>query len=150
LAGACIGEDTEPAYSKFAEPLSDFAQYCGLAFQMKDDLLGVFGDETKFGKPIGSDIREGKRTVLMLKTMGSATAAERRRLESILGNEDSTAEEIDDARTIVTRTGADKAVAELSDQYIDRALAIMEKTLPESDAKECLRHWTHSLVARAV
>lgn len=150
LAGACIGEDMEPDSSQFAEPLSDFAQYCGLAFQMKDDLLGVFGDETKFGKPIGSDIREGKRTVLMLRTMVGATAAERRRLESILGKADSTAEEIADVRTIVTRTGADKAVAELSDSFIDKALAIMERTLPESDAKECLRHWTLSLVARAV
>ncbi|MBQ7651264.1 MAG: polyprenyl synthetase family protein [Victivallales bacterium] len=150
LAGACIGEGKVPADSRFAEWMSDFARYCGLAFQMKDDLLGVFGDEAKFGKPIGSDIREGKRTVLMLKAMGGATAAERRRLESILGKADSIAEEIADARTIVARTGADKAVAEISDSFIDKALAIMERALPESDAKECLRHWTLSLVARAV
>ena len=149
-AGICIGEGSVPQKSARAAEMSEFAMNCGLAFQMKDDLLGVFGDEAKFGKPIGSDIREGKRTVLMLRTMEGATAAERSRLEALLGKADATADEIAEARGIVTRTGADKAVETLSDEFIDKALAILEKTIPESDAKECLRHWTLSLVARSM
>ena len=149
-AGICIGEASVPQKSIRAAKMSEFAMNCGLAFQMKDDLLGVFGDEAKFGKPIGSDIREGKRTVLMLRAMEGATAAERSRLEKLLGKADATADEIAEAREIVTRTGADKAVEELSDKFIDKAKTILEETLPESEAKDCLRHWTLSLVARAV
>ncbi len=149
-AGICIGEGSIPLESVTAAKMSEFAMNCGLAFQMKDDLLGVFGDESKFGKPIGSDIREGKRTVLMLKAMEGATALERNRLESILGRADAMAEEIAEARTIVAKTNADKAVAELSDRFIDKALSILAGTLTDSDAKECLRHWTLSLVARSV
>ena len=149
-AGICIGEGRTPQTSERAAKMSEFAMNCGLSFQMKDDLLGVFGDEAKFGKPIGSDIREGKRTVLMLRAMDGATVAERSRLEELLGKADATVDEIDEARRIVIRTGADNVVAELSDKFIDKALAILEETIPESDAKECLRLWTLSLVARTV
>ncbi len=149
-AGICIGEGSNPERSARAANMAEFAMNCGLAFQMKDDLLGVFGDEAKFGKPIGSDIREGKRTVLMLKAMDGATSAERSILETLLGTADATADEIAEARSIVTGTGADKAVADLSDKFIDTALAILDGALPESDAKDCLRQWTLSLVARSV
>lgn len=148
--GVCIGEESLPVQSPLASRMSEFAELCGLAFQMKDDLLGVFGDERKFGKPIGSDIREGKRTVLMLRGMAAANDAERRRLSAILGRADATEQEIADARDIVVNAGADKAVADLSDKYIEQALGILDNSLEDSGFKECLRFWALSLVDRNV
>ncbi len=148
--GVAIGEGRPPEESSIAGKMSDFAHLCGLAFQMKDDLLGIFGDESKFGKPIGSDIREGKRTVLMLRVLQNVSEADGRILQAVLGKKEATVEEIESVRGIVVKSGADKAVAELSDEYVAQALRILEATIPDGDPKECLRQWALSMVARSV
>ena len=148
--GAAIGEKTPPDVSHTAVKMAEFAHLCGLAFQMKDDLLGIFGDEAKFGKPIGSDIREGKRTLLMLRAIQRASDSEKACLMATLGRKDATAQEIADVRAIVAGTGAEKAVVEFSNTAIERALQILEVSLPVSPAKEHLRQWGLSMVARAV
>lgn len=148
--GVAIGEGKAPEKSSCAQQMADFAHLCGLAFQMKDDLLGIFGDESKFGKPIGSDIREGKRTVLMLRALQNASDADGRILQALLGKKEATAEEIETARSIVVKSGADKVVAELSDEYIAQALQILNECIPHGQPKECLRHWALSMIARSV
>lgn len=148
--GVAIGENMPPENSPCAKQMAEFAHLCGLAFQMKDDLLGIFGDEGKFGKPIGSDIREGKRTVLMLRTFQNASEADAKALLAVLGKKAATQEEIENARTIVVKTGAEKAVTDLSEAYVDQALAILEKALPDGTPKEYLRQWALSMVARSV
>jgi geranylgeranyl diphosphate synthase type I len=55
----------------------EYAIPCGIAFQLQDDVIGLFGDEEKTGKSAYSDIKEGKKTLLMLKTMELATAHEK-------------------------------------------------------------------------
>ena len=148
--GVALGEKLSPEASPVAGKMAEFAHLCGLAFQMKDDLLGIFGDETTFGKPIGSDIREGKRTVLMLRALQNASDAERALLKSVLGKKEATLEEIGMVRDIVVQAGADQAVARLSNETVERALRILDSTLVESSAKECLRQWALSMVARSV
>jgi geranylgeranyl diphosphate synthase type I len=148
--GVAIGEDVPPEKSSCAEKMAEFAHLCGLAFQMKDDLLGIFGDESKFGKPIGSDIREGKRTVLMLRTLQNASDADAKSLLAVLGKKEATTEEIENARAVIVKTGAEKAVVELSDAYVDQALRILETTLPAGMSKAFLRQWALSMVARSV
>ncbi len=69
------------AYSAYGLPL-------GEAFQLRDDVLGVFGDPAQTGKPAGDDLREGKRTVLVAKTLERATPAESAYLEQHLGRPD--------------------------------------------------------------
>ena len=148
--GVAIGEDVPPENSSRARKMAEFAHLCGLAFQMKDDLLGIFGDENKFGKPIGSDIREGKRTVLMHRALRNSSEADARALLAVLGKKEATPDEIEKGRAIVVRTGAEKAVTELSHAYVDQALVILEKTLPAGKPKEFLRQWALSMVARSV
>ena len=148
--GVAIGEDVPPEKSSSAQKMAEFAHLCGLAFQMKDDLLGIFGDESKFGKPIGSDIREGKRTVLMLRTLQNASDADAKSLLAVLGKKEATTEEIENARAVIVKTGAEKAVVKLSDAYVDQALRILEATLPAGTPKAFLRQWALSMVARSV
>lgn len=85
----------------------------GIAFQLRDDILGVFGDPELTGKPVGDDLREGKRTQLIAyglhRASGSASAA----LESMLGRPDLSESEVDAARQILTDSGA---LAEVEDE----------------------------------
>jgi geranylgeranyl diphosphate synthase type I len=83
LGGALAGGSTEllAGYSAFALPL-------GEAFQLRDDVLGVFGDPAQTGKPAGDDLREGKRTVLVGLTIDGANEADRQFVDSHLGRQD--------------------------------------------------------------
>src|SRR5439155_18412813 len=62
-----------------------FGFFLGAAFQIQDDLLNLEGDAAMYGKELGGDIREGKRTLMLIHLIGRATDSERERLRSILG-----------------------------------------------------------------
>jgi len=89
----------------------------GIAFQIQDDILGMFADEKKLGKPVGSDLREGKQTLLVYHVMKKAKPADRRRFASLLGNQKVTAKDIKEARRIVRDSGALDYSKELAKKY---------------------------------
>src|SRR5262249_7648099 len=107
--GALIGgRGTAPL-----DALSRFGFYLGAAFQIRDDLLNLLGDGDEYGKDIGDDIREGKRTLMLIHLLGAAPPGDREALVRFLG------------RPMAERTAADvAAVAELMDSHgsIDFAL----------------------------
>jgi geranylgeranyl diphosphate synthase type I len=86
--------------------LTDVALPLGEAFQLRDDVLGVFGDPGVTGKPAGDDLREGKRTVLVARAAELGSDADRAQLADGLG----TADAVDDLSRLVERTGALAAV----------------------------------------
>lgn len=85
--------------------LSAFGLPLGEAFQLRDDLLGVFGDPDVTGKPAGDDLSEGKRTVLVALTLDAAPAEEAARLDARLGSP-LTVDEVTDLRRVIERSGA--------------------------------------------
>jgi geranylgeranyl diphosphate synthase, type I len=87
------------AYSGFGLPL-------GEAFQLRDDILGVFGDPARTGKPAGDDLREGKRTYLIAAAFAVADEPTAAALHAGLGKRELEPEEIDALREIIVRTGA--------------------------------------------
>jgi geranylgeranyl diphosphate synthase type I len=101
LAGAA--DDILAVFSNYGLPL-------GEAFQLRDDLLGVFGDPAVTGKPAGDDLREGKRTVLIAIAMQSASAADQAVLERRLGDADLDDEGVEQVREIVRSSGAAEEV----------------------------------------
>ena len=102
LIGATAGGLDEPD----VRALSDYGLDLGHAFQLRDDVLGVFGDPSTTGKPAGDDLREGKRTVLVARTLSGTSPAGRRRVEALLGDRSLTDEEVDELRGIITDSGA--------------------------------------------
>lgn len=88
----------------------------GEAFQLRDDLLGIFGDPSTTGKPVGDDLREGKRTELIAYGLFRSPEAESRELNAMLGDPGLTEDDVDRAREILTSSGA---VAEV-ERSIDR------------------------------
>lgn len=117
LAGADAGQTA--ALAAFGEPL-------GLAFQLRDDVLGVFGDASVTGKPAGDDLREGKRTVLIALAREQLAAGGRRVVDELLGDRDLDADQIATLQRTVFDSGALDRVEELIAKYVheaDRALS---------------------------
>jgi geranylgeranyl diphosphate synthase type I len=106
--------------------LSDVAIPLGEAFQLRDDVLGVFGDPDVTGKPAGDDLREGKRTVLVARVAELGSDADRELLTSSLG----TADGVDALRELVERTGALDAVEKDIDRLAEQADAALDALPP--------------------
>ncbi|MBR2508521.1 MAG: polyprenyl synthetase family protein [Lentisphaeria bacterium] len=101
-AMASLGYDRGKEFEK----ISDFALHLGRAFQLQDDILGTFGDLEKLGKDIGSDLRERKPTVLLLKTLECADKESLSTLRGIIGKENISSSDIETARKIMKDSGA--------------------------------------------
>lgn len=133
-----IGAALAERFGELSELISRFALPLGLAFQLRDDLLGVFGDTSETMKPVGDDLREGKATLLITMVRKSLPADERIRFESRFGRRDATEHDIILLQEVIAATPApaqiERRVAELRDEAL-RAL----KDLPLSlDAKDAL------------
>lgn len=117
LAGA--GPAVFETYSAFGVPL-------GEAFQLRDDILGVFGDPVETGKPAGDDVREGKRTVLIAIAHERADAAQRSVLDALVGNPDLDAAGLEAVRAVLRDTGALAEVEGRIADDRDRAITAIE------------------------
>ena len=103
--------------------LSDIGEKLGVAFQLRDDILGIYGDETKTGKPAGDDLREGKRTVLLLETLKRANHGQYDALTAIIGNQNLTTTDLKVAKAAIRETGALAKVERLAETLAAHAIA---------------------------
>ncbi len=101
----------------------------GMAFQLRDDVLGVFGDPEQTGKPAGDDLREGKRTVLLARTVERADAAGQALLDRLVGDPDLDAEGLRRLRELIVGSGALASVEQTIAAAEGEALAALA-TLP--------------------
>ena len=124
LIGATAGgasEDDLAALSRYGLDL-------GQAFQLRDDLLGVFGDPVSTGKPAGDDLREGKRTVLIAHTLEGADERGRHVVEAGLGRPDLDAEGVEQIREVIVASGAVDAVEAEIARLADTARLALKST----------------------
>lgn len=146
-AGAALGCGEPMEGCDIARDLGEFAALCGLAFQLKDDLLGIFGDEHRIGKPVGSDIREGKRTLLAYKALASCDAKERERFLKVYGSRDAGEADLEFAQKLLAR--GVEATQETMESCVSLAMGILEKLEISSDsARDKLASFAESMVAR--
>ena len=94
------------ASEKEVEKIEKYGLPIGITFQLRDDELGLFSDEETLGKPIGSDIRENKNTILHLKALENASPKDKKFLEYAYGNRSLTNEEVKKVQEITLKTGA--------------------------------------------
>ena len=92
--------------SPTAKHLAEFGEEIGIAFQLRDDELGVFGSPRVTGKPAGDDLREGKRTVLLALAWGRCDDTGRKLLGSVLANTETTSNQIAEASALIEDCGA--------------------------------------------
>ena len=124
-----IGAALSGADSEKLKGLSQFGIPLGLAFQLRDDALGVFGDPEQTGKPAGDDLREGKRTVLIALTLENLPTSVRRIFEELLSSGEIEADQLEFMRQTIIETGAvektERLIAEHSQRSIE-ALANLD------------------------
>lgn len=108
--------------------LSQYAVPLGKAFQIHDDILGLFGDEKKLGKPVDSDLKEGKKTLLILKALEKADKHQRQTIEKALGNPKLTNSQLKHVQYIIKRTGSLEFSQRLAKNLIIKAKTIIKKS----------------------
>lgn len=145
--GARIGYGPGPDAERLAQSLGRFAALCGTAFQLRDDLLGLTANESQLGKPVGSDIREGKRTLIVYKALQHASVPDRQLLLRVLGKVDASQEDINRVLQVLDRSGACEEVAALAESYVQQALAELE-AIPPGEYRDLLRSWALFLLTR--
>jgi geranylgeranyl diphosphate synthase type I len=128
LIGASVGGMDDAGLGA----LSRYGLDLGRAFQLRDDLLGVFGDPHETGKPAGDDLREGKRTVLLARALAGADGAGRARVEHLVGRPDLGTRDVDELRGIISGSGA---VAAVEDE-IERLAASARVALDDARSVE--------------
>ncbi|OJF12734.1 polyprenyl synthetase family protein [Couchioplanes caeruleus] len=141
LAGA--GPALSAAYSGFGLPL-------GEAFQLRDDVLGVFGDPDRTGKPAGDDLREGKRTYLIAAACESVSEAGRAEIERGLGDPALDEAGVARLREIITASGALRRTEARIAALTEEALAALAAADVDPEARAVLRDLADAATRRAV
>lgn len=132
------------------EEVKNMAKYglnLGLAFQLQDDLLDIFGDEKKFGKTVGGDLVEGKKTFLFLRALEKSKGEDRKLLNKIIENKGIRKNQVAKYRLIYERLGVIADTKKEIRKYSKNALKCVSK-VSDPNAKQILEWLTHKLVDR--
>jgi len=141
--GAIVGGGS----TEHVEALGGFAWDAGIAFQIVDDVLGLTADEEALGKPVGSDIREGKKTLVVIHALKHAGDQQRKALLGALGVEDADEEATAAAVEALHASGSIRYALDKASGYMEAAYKKIDR-LPESDAKRELRALVEYFVKR--
>ncbi|HEU4791165.1 MAG TPA: polyprenyl synthetase family protein [Flavobacterium sp.] len=145
--GAIIANASE----ENANLIYDFGLNLGLAFQLQDDYLDAFGDPETFGKQVGGDIIENKKTYLYLKALEFSTPEKASELGKLFSLQlENNTEKIETVKTIFNESGASKATQEAIKEYTFKAFETLEKMDIEFSKKEMLRTFGENLMGRNV
>ncbi len=139
FAGASLAQ--RRALSSFAIPL-------GLAFQLRDDILGVFGDPNLTGKPAGDDLREGKRTVLIALTRQSLSQSDASRFDSMLADGALSSTEIEELQVSIRNSGALQQTERMIEELGNECLVALESLEIRHEAKTELRRLANQVMNR--
>lgn len=143
--GALIGGATKKA----AEQLHSFGEQLGIAFQLQDDYLDTFGDAASFGKRIGGDIVENKKTILVHLTTKNGTPAQRKKLGTFLAETPKDElQKIAAVTQLFQEAGADTATLEQVEQYTQKAFEALEKVTLSQEMKQRFIAFGNGLMQR--
>jgi geranylgeranyl diphosphate synthase type I len=139
LFKACaeVGAIVGGGKTRQVKALGKFAWNAGIAFQLIDDYLGIIGDEKKMGKPVGSDIREGKKTLIMIHALRKAKPKQKEQIFTVLGNHSATRQEINEINGLLRDIGSVDYALKKADKYIVTSKKHLD-ALPDSGAKKDL------------
>ncbi len=141
--GALIGGGTEREIAA----LRSYATYIGRAFQIQDDLLDIVADEKEFGKAIGGDIIEGKKTFLLIQAFERTTGKDQRIIQSIIDKKGTSKKNIPTVKEIYERYGIIALAKQSIDKDIQRANLQLRK-LRDSTAREMLLWFSDMVLNR--
>jgi geranylgeranyl diphosphate synthase type II len=145
--GAIIAETS----TENCELIYDFGINLGLAFQLQDDYLDAFGDPATFGKQVGGDIIENKKTYLYLKAQEFSTTEQREELMHLFSiHPDDTSDKVASVKKVFEKTGASDATQQAITEFTMKAFETLENMQISADKKAILRLFGEKLMSRNV
>jgi geranylgeranyl diphosphate synthase type I len=147
-AGWMIGKGYPESWDEpEAVALGKFGDDLALAFQLRDDYLGIFGKFEEFGKPIGSDLQEGKATLLLIHALKNLDEKSAEELRKLLYLAEYTTADLEKARELFQQSGSVKNMLDAIEKYSASAIDAL-KTLPESHGRTLLEDLANYLINR--
>jgi geranylgeranyl pyrophosphate synthase len=143
--GALLTTDDEHVVQSYAQ----FGRFLGIAFQVRDDYLGVWGDEAQTGKSATGDIREKKKAYPFLAAFEHASAADRAALLGLYAQESLSDADVQTVLAIFNRAGAAEQTERVAADYYARALAHLDDTGVRNDTQDTIRQLAAFLNQRA-
>lgn len=132
-AGAIVGG----ADDETVEIMYEYGRLIGQAFQIQDDYLDLISDEDELGKPVGSDIVEGKMTIIVIKALEEASPEDKEKLLKILKGDNTSQADVDVAMDLLDKYGALEYARSVASSNVKEAKEII-KILPDSESKQAL------------
>ena len=150
LGASCkIGAILGGADKKNADLLYEFGRNLGIAFQIQDDLLDVYGDEKLFGKAQGGDIVSNKKTFLYVKALELASGTQSRRLQELFsGVESDPAGKVKAVKELFDQMGIRQLTLEAANHYISSSFSFLDRVGVRKERKEELTRFAESLIGR--
>lgn len=145
--GAIVANASEDCKSS----IYNFGRLLGIAFQLQDDYLDAFGDPETFGKQVGGDIIENKKTILYLKTLEFANTDEAKQLKGLYTlTPDDPSEKIEAIKHLFESTGAKNQTRLEIEKYTNKAFEVLDVLSISDDKKAILRLFGENLMSRSV
>lgn len=138
IAVACeVGGLLGGADEKTCRALSDFGMGIGVGFQIVDDALNIVGDVKKYGKEIGGDVREGKRTLITIRALAALPKKKKERLSALLKKERKSERDVADVLALLRESGAVESSMKTAEGIVARAMRRLD-ALPQTPPKALL------------
>lgn len=144
-----IGAVLADASSQDADNLYKFGEQIGLAFQLQDDYLDVYGDPKVFGKAIGGDITSNKKTYMLINAINKAEGADKAELLKWINAKDfDRQEKVEAVTAIYNKLGIDTMAKAKMEQYYNEAIAYLDKVNVSEEKKKPLRDYADKMMKR--
>jgi geranylgeranyl diphosphate synthase type I len=129
----------------------EYSMAMGKAFQIRDDILGIFGDEKTLGKPVGSDIIEGKQTLLVNYALKHGSTQQKEAISAMLGLTTISQKQLKEFRQIITDTGALKHSQKKGNKMVNEAICALDKiSFANEDAETFFKGIAEYIVNREI
>lgn len=137
LARASASQTAQIMDKSIIPLLEDFGESLGIVFQLQDDRIGLFGNEEETGKPVGSDLKEGKKTPYIILLANRLEKGERERFDSIFASPTQDLKDIEWIRNTVMAKGVEADIQKMIDSYLSKAQADLNElsALPSIESK---------------
>ncbi|MBL7560603.1 polyprenyl synthetase family protein [Olleya sp. YSTF-M6] len=145
--GAIVAETSEDNQNSIYQ----FGRLLGIAFQLQDDYLDAFGDPKTFGKQVGGDIIENKKTYLYLKALQALDDSDKHRLEQLFSvNLEDNSDKIETVKQYFVASGSAEATKEAIKEYTNKAFEVLDTLSISEDKKQMLKTFGTNLMTRSV